>query len=264
MLPGARLYLLVESPDERVTLSSGTTPPANGPARYHVGAIVPRGPWLPPTPEQLRSLVSDRPPPTLEEWILGSSVAVVSLAESAIAPLRDVCRDCGLYGDDDGPLAGLPHDRHPGWSAAHRTLLDCVRPFLLEGRPVDATTFYRGDPGQPTVTRTDRGVAEREALTGLHIDSWEGTPLRQRHRVRNRLCVNLGEEDRHFLYVNLTLDQMMRAAGLPDTDDIRGINLFVGRRFFARFPSTRWFGSASRLERPTSRPPGIWSTMGTR
>ena len=233
---GARLFLLVDSPDHRLTLSSGTAPPpAEVPFRYHVGAIVPREPWRPATPEQQRTLVADGPPRTMREWRPESSVALISLPESAIAPLREVCRECGLFGDD-GPLAGVPHDRHPGWKAAHQTLLDHLRPYLLDGRPVDATTFYRGDPGQRTVTRTDRDSAQREALTGLHVDSWEGTPLRQRTRIRNRMCVNLGDEDRHFLYVNLTLDQMMRAAGLRDGDDVRLVNLFVGRRFFARFP----------------------------
>jgi hypothetical protein len=64
--------------------------------------------------------------------------------------------------------------------------------------------------------RHDIATSQRNLLTttfdangnhflGLHVDSWEKSSLDQRHLAANRICINLGRSDRHFLFVNLSL-----------------------------------------------------------
>jgi len=73
---------------------------------------------------------------------------------------------------------------------------------------------------------------------GLHIDHWDGLPLRHRYRARNRICINLSREPRYSLFFNLPMMEMFRSAGLRDPDDIysdfRG--LYLGQRFMTICP----------------------------
>ena len=95
---------------------------------------------------------------------------------------------------------------------------------------MDYVYFRIGDPAQPTLTKDEFGHDERK-LAGLHVDSWDGLPLRHRHRSRNRLCINLGREPRYPLFINLPLMDMFRTLALRDPEDIyedfRG--LFLGQ-----------------------------------
>ena len=41
-------------------------------------------------------------------------------------------------------------------------------------------------------------------FVGLHVDNWTRLPLNQRHTAPRRICINLGNEARYFLFVNLS------------------------------------------------------------
>ena len=82
--------------------------------------------------------------------------------------------------------------------------------------PLDFIVMRVTDPGQTTLTRGD----DRKLLTGMHLDSHDRMPLRHRHRSRNRLCINLGREPRHVLFVNLPLMDIFQYLGLRDPEDI--------------------------------------------
>ena len=61
--------------------------------------------------------------------------------------------------------------------------------------------------------------------------------IQQRHTARNRICVNLGREERRFLFINLTLAKMFEALGrdLTTNKDYYGTDL--GHDFMLAYPS---------------------------
>src|SRR5205807_3464882 len=72
---------------------------------------------------------------------------------------------------------------------------------------------------------------------GLHLDGWSELPADQRSDAPNRLCVNLGDEARRLLFINLPLRQLMAhlmAAG----SNLQGSGpTDIGRLFMRTFPS---------------------------
>ncbi len=224
-----------EPAGSRLMLSAGTCAPAAGSGRrYLTGALLPRAPFREPSAEERTLLAvapagaagASQPPP--------AEVAIFRVAERVLLPLRAICEQSGLYAEP--PAAGADARAHPNWQHALDALFAELQPFCAGPEAIEATTLYRSAPGLPTVTLTDRGNPEREALAGLHLDSWEGSPLRARAFVRNRIGINLSRQERYFLFVNLPLAEMMRALGLREDEDLSEVTLFAGHKFLRRFP----------------------------
>jgi hypothetical protein len=93
-------------------------------------------------------------------------------------------------------------------------------------------------PGLITVTSSYHQDVTTKLYDGMHLDSWDRDPLKRRHKARNRMCINLGCEDRYFLFINLTLMDMFYALGLSGTEDIckhyRGTS--IGSEFMKKYP----------------------------
>ena len=51
------------------------------------------------------------------------------------------------------------------------------------------------------------------ALVGLHIDDWYNAPLTSRSDAPNRVCINLGCEERSFLFLPLSIARIWDAVG---------------------------------------------------
>jgi hypothetical protein len=213
----------------RFALSAGTVAaPSVSDATYHPHALVPRAPWRELTTQEYQLLCCSQTQP----WRHGADIAVFGASELALAPLRRICADCGYY---DKPT-GLEPQAHPGWNAALVGFVNSLADYRVQGAGLDASALYRTEPRRATVTQTNRDVAGGALTLGLHVDSWEGTPLRQRATVRNRLCVNLGRAPRYFVFINLTLAQTLRAAGRAQSEAHEIVTLLSGHAFMSRFP----------------------------
>src|SRR5262249_7733921 len=102
---------------------------------------------------------------------------------------------------------------------------------VCEIRPLG---LFLAEPRLLTTTRDSRD----NVRIGLHVDSWFGLPLSHRRTAPNRLCVNLGNETRRFLFVNLSLDKIVsllssRCGPIP-TSFVNPTD--IGRIFLSRFP----------------------------
>lgn len=229
--PNVRVRLLGASAGSvapRFALSAGTCA-ASGErsgVRFHPEALVARAPFRPATAAEQAALTANDTPQ-------GPEVVVFKPPQAAVETLTDICEDCGYYGAD--PRAVLPATTHFAFQPALDALVSQLAPFRIDSRPLEAFTLYRAEPGASAVTRTDRDDPARAACVGLHVDSWEGASLRARDALRNRICVNLSRARRSFLFVDLTLTEMMRALGLPDAED-HAVTLFTGHAFLRRYP----------------------------
>lgn len=89
---------------------------------------------------------------------------------------------------------------------AIQAIADFVRPLSEADQPISIHTITTNAQGLRTVTYN----YVRYCFIGLHLDSWDKLSLDKRHRSTNRICINLGLEDRYFLFINITLIKMFR------------------------------------------------------
>lgn len=59
-------------------------------------------------------------------------------------------------------------------------------------------------PNLSTVSRN----SSSDKFVGLHIDSWDNLPLIQRGLSTNRICINLGSQERYLLFIRYTLAEL--------------------------------------------------------
>lgn len=181
---------------------------------YYSHARIPCDPWSSVTPQTAPSAFAAAD----ETWQHHRHVAVVALPEELI----DTIRRLGI------------HDLDP--VMAHRQLtsgvMDSViesatEAFLCPGTAVKKLGWRAIVATTPTLT-IDNKVKLR---TGLHVDSWDSAPLRDRGQSRNRLCINLGRFPRYFLFVNLTMHGIWERLARPPVDPGS-----LGRPFLERYP----------------------------
>lgn len=61
-------------------------------------------------------------------------------------------------------------------------------------------------PGLLTVTKNKK----TDLFIGLHVDSWDRNLVSARDHARNRICFNLGTENRYFLFLNRSVADLSR------------------------------------------------------
>jgi uncharacterized protein len=221
----------------RLSLSSGTTQRVEKPAdglSYLSAAIVPRAPWRPPTAEEAARLLAPRAP---ERWRVGADVAVVRIPDDVIEPMEQIFEDFGTREKLDRERY-RDHSTHPRWEHAYQLLIDHLdRRFSIRDHEPTVVRLQTAPPGMSTVTKDTVVNSKDHAYVGLHLDTWEKIAIEQRHTARNRICVNLGREERRFLFINLTLAKMFEALGrdLTTNKDYYGTDL--GHDFMLAYPS---------------------------
>lgn len=80
-----------------------------------------------------------------------------------------------------------------------------LKTLLVENQPVPPASFTFNQPNLETVTV----YLKFNSLGGLHIDNFDGFSLGETEQAGRRLCINLGVEVRHLLYVNQPVNAMI-------------------------------------------------------
>jgi hypothetical protein len=92
-------------------------------------------------------------------------------------------------------------DQKPSYIQAMDKLAEYILPLSLDDESLVCKGVYLNPPGLTTVT-SDRSS---QNYIGLHFDSWDRLPIEERHLSSNRICINLGKEDRYLLFINLSV-----------------------------------------------------------
>jgi hypothetical protein len=209
----------------RIWLSSGTYPASESSFEqvcYRSNAFLPQAPWRQPTSDELRLLL---PMPEdggeLAHWNIGANLGVVRIPPDCLSPLDrlnlnaiETLEDRVITPDEEVAVAEV-RDRILGY---------------CQGSPkTEILGINSSNPNMTTTTIYERVDADCKTYAGMHLDSWDKLPLKHRHKSKNRLCINLGREDRFFLFINLTLMDMFHALGLSEAKDMykhyRGLKL---------------------------------------
>ena len=202
---------------ERIELSSGTRPAdmretadlVHG-ASYENGARLPRDPWRPPTKEETESLVVAEPPSST-----ATSVAIVKLPDDLTSDLPEIVR----LGNAE---------------ALEVTLLQSLRTICELDEPLHCIGPTQNPANLKTVT-VNHDIGR---YNGLHVDNWDPFPLDSRHLATNRICVNLGQGNRYFLFLPFSLMDIAKVLSeemAPGWEMPRRYTM-IGRQFMERFP----------------------------
>jgi len=198
---------------DRIELSSGTRAaeiqatdePVRG-VSYEEGARLPRDPWRRPTEEEITGLVmSERPSK------MATSVVILKLPDE----LRD----------------DLQRIRsHPEF----QKILGDFRTVCELGQPVHCIGPSRNPANLKTVTYNQ----DTRQYNGLHVDNWDQLDLESRHLATNRICVNIGQNDRYFLFLPFSLMDIARALSDEMGSDWEppGRPTVIGRQFMEKYP----------------------------
>ncbi len=199
--------------------------------QYSHPAFIPKLPWREPTVVELDSLTSSTEIKERSEMI-----AIVKFPEATISNLQKLItwgeRE---YGES---VTAAEIIAHPEYEAARSQTQAYILEKYALAPEIDCRELIRCNVDLPTSTINAIEYLPAKLFAGLHLDSWDYLPLRNRHRARNRICINLGSETRYFLLINLTLKQIFTELNLVDPDDIyqdyRGVRL--PNKFMQAFP----------------------------
>jgi hypothetical protein len=199
--------------------------------QYSHPAFIPKLPWRAPTAEELASLTSSTDIKERSE-----TIAIVEFPEVAISSLQNLIswgeREYGKSVTASEIIA------HPEYEAARSQTQEYILARYALAPEIDCRELIRCNVDLPTSTINEMEYLPAKPFAGLHLDSWDYLPFRNRHRARNRICINLGNEVRYFLLINLTLKQIFTELNLVDPDDIyqdyRGVRL--PNKFLRAFP----------------------------
>ena len=206
--------------DDRVYLSDGTIrlpQPEGDKAEYVPGAFLPRTPWRKPTDLESKRLWQDSDVTNVD------FVGIASIPSELLVTLSEVVRDT-----DISALRQLEPRRI-------REFIGPLIDYLCDHFAYNSEPFNHGIhvhlPGRETVTLN---TATGQYL-GLHLDSWDRYPAEARARSLNRICINIGAEPRHLLFLNLSLMNVARLAEDSQESANRAYDS-VGPAFMSRFP----------------------------
>jgi hypothetical protein len=206
--------------NDRLTLSDGTIrlqQPEGDHSEYNPGAFLPKTPWRKPTEWENTRLWRDSGVTNVDY------VGVASIPNELLAALRDVVRDT-----DADALRQMEPRRIREFIGP---LVDYLRDrFAYKSEPFNHGIHVHR-PGRETVT-VNTGTGK---YLGLHLDSWDRYPVEARARSLNRICVNIGAEPRHLLFLNLSLMNVARLAQESRGTSNDGYDS-VGPAFLSRFP----------------------------
>jgi len=204
--------------EERVHLSRGTCPAEtmdSGAPPYVSGARVPVPEWRLPTQEENSELWSDRAPKTHR------GVGIVQLLGPQFVRLFAERSDIFEHADDADTL------KHPLMGL----LLDRIGNAGLIASHVFSARIGHDQPGRLTMTK----AVDQDARIGLHIDRWDRLSVDELEQSSNRVSINLGPVDRHFIFLNQTasgMAAMLERANLRVARDVCAI----GAAFMSAFP----------------------------
>ncbi len=199
--------------------------------QYSHPAFMPRSPWRQLKATELVSLTSST---DLREQ--SETIAIVKFPETAIYSLQHLI----TWGESeyDESVTAAEIMAHPEYELARLQIQDYILERYALVPEMDCRELIRCDVNLPTSTINEIEYLPLKLFAGLHLDSWDYLPFRNRHRARNRICINLGSETRYFLLINLTLKQIFTELNLVDPDDIyqdyRGVRL--PNKFLRAFP----------------------------
>lgn len=155
---------------------------------YDSEAFLPTEPWREPNQEELNAICSTNKPFSNLNYVTKSN-----LEDEKLQPLRDYIES---------------KNRNPEQLSNQieiNNLSKGVIKMLSDQYYFNEEVVINGLAINPPKLKTVTYDKKNEIYLGLHLDSWEGFPLERRCYSKNRISINIGNQDRYLLFINLPL-----------------------------------------------------------
>ncbi|MES2217091.1 MAG: hypothetical protein V4501_01635 [Pseudomonadota bacterium] len=162
---------------------------------YYDGYI-PKQPWLPLTTEESKILIAQSPPQ--------SHINSIGVGKIPV----EIFKLAGMLNIDSNKLHNYIdlNSNNPHHLRFKQALLDYLEPHCINQEGITPLPIYCGRKNLATTTFD----FHKQLFIGLHYDNWDEVAWTKRKNVRNRICINLGIEERYFLFINLELKNVLQ------------------------------------------------------
>jgi hypothetical protein len=211
LCPGVTVSVPRENEPGRLQATSGTTSASSSDGEYEDRAIIPSGPWRELSKHERRTLLKVNT--ACEEHAM---IKVVTLASEILGCFLEI-REFASYGRLDDVRRRVSRPAFcDAISACSRHARDCFGMNISVAPGCVAGGIRVNAANLPTVTIHP----DSEQFVGMHVDNWTRLPLDQRHLAPQRICINLGSHPRYFLFVNISIRQVLTAAEQASAADL--------------------------------------------
>jgi len=206
---------------EYVQVNSGTLPASSlyehtaSKSAYEPGAVVPRFEWRGPTRDEAAILSTPHPAGSV-----AMSVALVQFGATVEHHLSTIREECSGNRRVQALKQILGRKLCRDAFQAISTVIDDR--FRVPGCLVSeaqAGGFCVKLSEHPTTTVNPR----TNLLVGLHLDDWYDLPLAKRKHAANRICLNAGDADRFFLFLNVPIWTICEILRRRPLDELKGL-----------------------------------------
>lgn len=206
MIDGIKIYTNLSLQD-RLTISNGTETVSelNGKPTQSP-TFVPKEPWQPLNAQQLTQVKGADDKPAYQ------SIALLTLPK----PLIKQWQNMGIHQATTEAQVQAVH-LHPNYSSVIKATGHWASIFQSKKEQILMHNLACIPKGLRTVTFNPK----EDRYLGLHLDSWEKQPLDQLSQVRNRLCINLGQSARYFLFINQEIKSIQKILGAQQENRAR-------------------------------------------
>jgi hypothetical protein len=203
----------------RVLLSCGScAPDDNRQLHYEQGACVPVREWRTPTEQEAQLLFAS---PSAQA--APNRIAIIKIPDALIGILRS------LTSQEINSCCGAREIGNP--------MQDLIVSYLRNVVTFDDHLMFHGLFATPSgrLTTTINPASGRHI--GLHFDSWDSQFDFERAAAANRVTINVGTIQRSLLFVNLSLEEMMRLLEIESVPTTGQNGTALGRLFLRSFRS---------------------------
>lgn len=209
---GVKIYLAGDCTEiNRVWINRGTVPAIGlSEESYETGALVPALNWRKPDSAELKILMQNDAEPDYN-----MTVGVIRLPEGLIDQLNEF----GISGFDSVLELSEHIEKNPvAFNRIREGFRDVIgkHSYIENGFVIHDILINSGNRLSTTIN------LNTNQFTGLHIDFWDQLSLGKIDDARNRISFNLSKSVRYFVFVNLTISQILEK--LSHETDIKGFN----------------------------------------
>jgi len=209
----------------RIWLSPGTglAQTLNPRVPYGKSSFIPREPWRQATSQETKELLC-----TEASDDIGHCVGIVKISSEALRPLHAL--RLAHAPSEAAILQMVKSEKYP---PAKTILAEYLIGYRHKHGDEKIHDPIVNGPGLTTTTYD----YQNKYFLGLHLDSWNNMPYDLRHQSPNRISVNLGLQDRYFLFIGIPFATVMERAGYtspPNPQDVPTTDII--KSFLARFP----------------------------
>ena len=217
----------LENEHSKVMISSGIHKIENNiELKYKTGTFIPKEPWNSLSNYEKSVVWGDE---NHSEYDKYSFISIIKIPEEILEPFTDL-RTALIEKKELNCIQKIKNQKncHLG--------KELLKEYLtLYGTPFDEIFIGINPPNLRTVTYDPRDSHKK--YIGLHLDNWHNRPLNERHFSPKRICINLGIEDRYFLYINLPLKKIYEELERVNSNDPRRfeVSSALGLAFMEEF-----------------------------